>query len=51
MNPIKNTRFKDESTSKNSNNMKLAKALADTIEEERSDSSNSDTDSEDNASE
>ena len=43
-----NTRFKDESPSKKSKTMKLAKALADTIKEEMNDSSNSDTDSKDN---
>ena len=43
--------FDDESPSKKSKTMKLAKALAATIQEERSDSSNSDTESEDNSSE
>ena len=47
----KNTRFEDEIPSKKSKTMKLAKALAATIEEERSDSSNSGTESEDNSSE
>ena len=47
----KKTRFEDESPSKKSKTMNLAKALADTIEEERSDSSNSDTESKENSSE
>ena len=47
----KKTRFEDESPSKKSKTMKLAKALAATIEEERSDISNSDTDSKYNSSE
>ena len=45
----KKTRFEDESPSKKSKTMKLTKALADTIEEERSDSSKSNTKSEDNS--
>ena len=47
----KKTRLEDESPSKKSKTMKLTKALADTIEEERSNSSNIDTNSEDNSSE
>ena len=47
----KKTRFEDESPSKKSRTMKLSKDLAATIEEERSDSFNSNNDSEDNSSE
>ena len=47
----KKTRLEDETPSKKSKTMKIAKALAATIEEERSDRSNSDTESEDNSSE
>ena len=45
----KNNRFEDESSSKKSKTMKLAKALAATIKEERRDISNSDTNSKDNS--
>ena len=47
----KKTRFEDESPSKKSKRIKPAKSLAATIEEDRSDISNSDTESEDNSSE
>ena len=47
----KKTRFEDESPSKKSKTIKPAKSLAATIEEDRRNISNSDTESEDNSSE